>query len=168
MAKKKDLIYLAVTPDADKNILYETKDIKEMARWAGASVSTIRASISRNYSGTTKGRKYLAMTPTEYNERVSNGRVVKKAKTAAEEEVSGHRLFMAVSPDEYELPLYVCDTMKELAEWAGLSYFSVASYINREDRGTTRGYKFVTVDMEKENDGEEQSCSNLGEVKSDT
>lgn len=37
-------------------------------------------------------------------------------------------LYMAVTADEYELPLYVSDTIKELSDWCGYksNYISTA------------------------------------------
>ena len=52
---------------------------------------------------------------------------------------------MAVTTDKYELPLYVADNAKEMAEWAGVSENSIYVCISLGRTGKTRGCKFVKV-----------------------
>lgn len=54
-------------------------------------------------------------------------------------------LYMAVTTDKYELPLYVADNAKELAEWAGVSENSIYVCVSLGRTGKTRGCKFVKV-----------------------
>ena len=60
------------------------------------------------------------------------------------------KLYMAVTPDKYELPLAVCGTAKELGELFGVSKTSVLSSISKKLPGTTTGRKFIKVEVEDE------------------
>lgn len=40
-------------------------------------------------------------------------------------------LYIAVTPDVYELPLYVADTIEGMAAWAGIKVSSVRSMVCR-------------------------------------
>ena len=54
-------------------------------------------------------------------------------------------LWMAVTADEYELPLCVTDTAAELAAKYNTTKNKVMSYICAGKTGRYRGYKFVRV-----------------------
>ena len=54
-------------------------------------------------------------------------------------------LYMAVTPDEFELPLIVEDSISKLAKKTGVSVSTVKSSIDRNQPGTRRGMKFVQV-----------------------
>ena len=54
-------------------------------------------------------------------------------------------VYMAVTSDKYELPIYVGSTAKELAEHFGVSINNVYSSISHKSTGRYRGYKFVKV-----------------------
>ena len=63
-------------------------------------------------------------------------------------------VYMKVSKDEYEFPLMICDTAKELAERCGVSSTrgrnSVCSAIkNARRRGTWCQYKRVRLDYDE-------------------
>lgn len=58
-------------------------------------------------------------------------------------------LWLAVTPDVYELPLAVCDTADELGQKYGLSGNTVISNIKRKADGTKAGRKFVRVRLEE-------------------
>lgn len=55
--------------------------------------------------------------------------------------------YMAVTPDEYELPLYVPDTIEELAERYGISPNTIYTSISHDRSGTRQGHKFVRVKL---------------------
>lgn len=55
-------------------------------------------------------------------------------------------MYMAVTPDKYELPLAVCDTARELGALFGVSANLIQSSISKNQSGRNRGYKFVKVD----------------------
>lgn len=57
-------------------------------------------------------------------------------------------IWMAVTPDEYELPLAIADTAKELAELVGISTETVKSNTCRHNSGNMSGRKFVKVPRE--------------------
>ncbi|PPK77519.1 hypothetical protein BXY41_11658 [Lacrimispora xylanisolvens] len=61
------------------------------------------------------------------------------------------KLYMAVETDEYELPLYVADTSRELADWSGLSIGYVLITISHCYSGKKAGIKFLRVNVEWEN-----------------
>ena len=54
-------------------------------------------------------------------------------------------LYMAVTADEYEIPLIVEDSISKLAKKADVSVSTVRSSINRNQSGTRRGMKFIQV-----------------------
>ena len=54
-------------------------------------------------------------------------------------------LWLAVTPDAYELPIMVCDTAEELGQKYGLSRNSIISNVKRKADGTRSGRKFVKV-----------------------
>lgn len=54
-------------------------------------------------------------------------------------------VYMAVTSDKYELPIYVGSTARELAEHFGVSINNVYSSISHKSTGRYRGYKFVKV-----------------------
>ena len=54
-------------------------------------------------------------------------------------------LYMAVTPDEFELPLIVEDSISKLAKKTGVSVSTVKSSIDKKQPGTRRGMKFVKV-----------------------
>lgn len=59
-------------------------------------------------------------------------------------------MYMAVTADKYELPLFVADTARELAEHFGVSTITVYSAISKGLSGTKNGYRFVKVCDEDE------------------
>lgn len=58
-------------------------------------------------------------------------------------------LWLAVTPDRYELPIMVCDTAEELGQKYGLSRNSIISNVKRKADGTRSGRKFVKVRIEE-------------------
>lgn len=67
------------------------------------------------------------------------------------------RIWMEVTPDEYELPIKVADSGGELARMCGLSrdaiYSSISHYNNRErktDKRRPQKRKFVSVEVDDE------------------
>lgn len=57
------------------------------------------------------------------------------------------KLYMAVTPDEFELPLAVCKTARELGEKFGVSESVVYSSITKKLSGKTNGRKFIRVEV---------------------
>lgn len=62
------------------------------------------------------------------------------------------KLYMGVTPDKYELPLFVADSLKELSKMSGFDYDSVRHLISKRSSGKNKGIKFIkiTIDEEKE------------------
>ena len=56
------------------------------------------------------------------------------------------RLYIAVTPDLYELPIAVADTAKELAKMIGTSENSVYSCISKKRSGKKTKFKFLRID----------------------
>lgn len=54
-------------------------------------------------------------------------------------------LWIAVTSDKYELPLYVTDSCVDLAKWAGIAPCTVISQINKKANGRYNGYKFERI-----------------------
>ena len=61
----------------------------------------------------------------------------------------GKYLWLAVEPDEYELPLAVCETSKELGLLFGLSATTVIHMARLGADGSRSGRKFVKVRIEE-------------------
>lgn len=59
------------------------------------------------------------------------------------------KLYLAVTPDKYELPLAVCDTAEELAKLFGLRKNVVQSAISKNLSGRNKGRKFIKVEVGK-------------------
>jgi len=55
---------------------------------------------------------------------------------------------MAVETDKYELPLYVADTLRELADWSGFSIGYVLSAIAHGYPGKKSGMKFLRIEID--------------------
>lgn len=56
-------------------------------------------------------------------------------------------LWLAVTPDQYELPLAVADTAEQLAAMFGLIRGSVINLVSKNAPGTQSGRKFVKVEV---------------------
>jgi hypothetical protein len=67
------------------------------------------------------------------------------------------KLFLAVTADKYELPLYVADSVGELADRYGIKrkdmYSRMVGFRTGKYTGKGRGQKFITVKV-KVKDGE--------------
>ena len=58
-------------------------------------------------------------------------------------------LYMAVTPDEYELPIAVADGPTELARKFNLNKSTVLGSIIRKQNGKTRGIRFERVEIDE-------------------
>lgn len=58
-------------------------------------------------------------------------------------------LYMAVTPDKYELPLVVTETLRELSFILGTKENNLSSSLSRKRSGKKKGYKIVKVKMEE-------------------
>jgi len=56
--------------------------------------------------------------------------------------------YMAVTPDEYELPLFIADTADEMAERYGLKKHTIFNSICGNKKGVKLGARFVKVKYE--------------------
>ena len=68
-------------------------------------------------------------------------------------------LYLAVTPDELELPLYVAETEEEMAEWAGIKVKTVKEQCSRNKKkppearkggGAGRNYRLRKILIEEE------------------
>ena len=59
--------------------------------------------------------------------------------------VMGKYLWLAVEIDEYELPLYVADSARELAEKFDTTKHNVECNVLRGDNGRISGRRFIRV-----------------------
>ena len=57
-------------------------------------------------------------------------------------------LYMAVTPDKYELPITVESTVFDLAEMYGTTPATILTSISRNKSGKRRGAKFVRVEVD--------------------
>lgn len=56
-------------------------------------------------------------------------------------------IYMAVTPDEYELPMFV-GNMKEISAWAGIAENTIRQAISANRTGRKSGRKFVRTEMD--------------------
>lgn len=56
-------------------------------------------------------------------------------------------VYMAVETDKYELPLYVADTTRELAEWANIPVRTARKYIYSKRSGKYNRIKLIKVEI---------------------
>ena len=59
-------------------------------------------------------------------------------------------IWMAVEADEYELPLAVADTARELAEKCNTTTHSVEISVSKQCDGSINGWKYVKVRNEND------------------
>ena len=59
-------------------------------------------------------------------------------------------IWMAVTADEYELPLYVADTRKELADKLGLRPCTIATAIKANCDGSISGRRYIKLEVDDE------------------
>ena len=57
-------------------------------------------------------------------------------------------LYMAVTADEYELPLYVSDTIKELSDWCGYKSNYISTAIHYHYSGKKSGIRSLKIEVE--------------------
>ena len=60
------------------------------------------------------------------------------------------KLWLAVTPDKFELPLMVENTAKELAAKLGIKEATVISQAHMQRSGRNKGRKIIKVELEKE------------------
>lgn len=61
-------------------------------------------------------------------------------------------LWVYVTDDEYELPIYVCDTLKEMAEYIGTDPNLISCAYSRYSKGTQEKCRFRKILNEREDD----------------
>lgn len=59
-------------------------------------------------------------------------------------------VYMVVTADQYELPIVVEDTVKELAHKLGLKPSTIYNKLLRNENGTKNGYRIRKVEINKE------------------
>lgn len=59
------------------------------------------------------------------------------------------KYYLAVTPDEYELPLCVAETAQELADKMGIKRESILSNISRNRTGSHCGCKYLRIEFEE-------------------
>lgn len=65
-------------------------------------------------------------------------------------------LYLAVSPDAYELPFAVAGNLRELSKLTGVKENNISSAINRNANGKIKGIKFLKIKLESEVDNDIQ------------
>lgn len=60
------------------------------------------------------------------------------------------KLYMGVTPDKYELPLYIADSLKELSKMNGFDYDSICHRISKRSSGRNKGVKFIKIIIDEE------------------
>lgn len=64
------------------------------------------------------------------------------------------KIYMAVTVDKYEFPLYIADTATELAKIMGISRQVIYDGISKKHNGRYKGIKFVKVEIDEEGEFE--------------
>ncbi|MBM7836463.1 hypothetical protein [Clostridium sardiniense] len=54
-------------------------------------------------------------------------------------------VYMAVTPDKYELPVKITETAKQMGDWLGVSENSIYISVCSELSGKRNGFKIVRV-----------------------
>ena len=57
--------------------------------------------------------------------------------------------WLLVEADEYELPLVVADSARELAEKCGTTKHNVETFVSKKSSGRNRGTKYLKVRKEE-------------------
>ena len=57
------------------------------------------------------------------------------------------KLYLLVTRDKYELPLYVADTAEELAQYCGVDRTTVLSMVSRSRRGRNHRSRYICVEI---------------------
>lgn len=60
------------------------------------------------------------------------------------------KLFMAVTPDKYELPLFVTPSLDEMAKTFHKSKMVISSSICHQRSGNRCGVKFIVIEVEND------------------
>lgn len=60
------------------------------------------------------------------------------------------KLYMGVTPDKYELPLCVADTVTELARMYRMTPSAIYTNIYNHQDGTRNGVKFLKIEFNEE------------------
>lgn len=55
------------------------------------------------------------------------------------------KVYMAVTPDKYELPVHLTNSAKQMADWLGVSTNAVFVSISNGLSGKSNGYKIIKV-----------------------
>lgn len=56
--------------------------------------------------------------------------------------------WLCVEVDEYELPLVVADTARELAEKCNTTKHNVETFVSKQSNGRVNGYRYMKVRRE--------------------
>lgn len=62
----------------------------------------------------------------------------------------GKYLWLMVETDDYELPLAVADTARELAEMVGSTKHNVETFVSKGCNGRINGWKYVRIPNDEE------------------
>lgn len=65
--------------------------------------------------------------------------------------INVYKLYMAVTPDKFELPLAVADSLEELSKITGIARGNIAANISKGRSGGKIGMKFVRVQVMYDN-----------------
>lgn len=64
--------------------------------------------------------------------------------------VNTMKIWMEITKDEYELPIVVADSRKELAEMVGVEPSYISSHIGHYKRGRLKKPRFIVVEIEED------------------
>lgn len=61
------------------------------------------------------------------------------------------KIYMAITLDEYELPVHVTDTRREMAKIYGMTENNIGAYISRGMERVKDGVKFISIESDEDN-----------------
>lgn len=64
-------------------------------------------------------------------------------------------VYMKVTPDRYQLPLGVADTVIELAKMCNVSEWTIRASLKKDRKGMLKHTRYVKVELPQEEDDEE-------------
>lgn len=86
---------------------------------------------------------------TDLERCLSRAQALRKQKLVKRPDLRRGYYWLFVTTDKYELPIYVADTIEELAAWQGVKVKSIVQAVSRYEHGAKNGpYRRVLKEVE--------------------
>lgn len=99
--------------------------------------------VKKHYCDSPECRKILAESAREA-ERVRSEKVNKRRRGKLK---NSQKLYMLVTSDKYELPIYIADTCQELAEYCGVKPDTIYALICLQKQGKRKFSQYQCVEV---------------------